>query len=124
MRPEMIMLFVYNLDKGSLADIRNHLHSTVSAQTPQCNLWALISSPVGMKKSWKRFTSELGVPVQYLYRDEFAVEFGPLKFPFPAVYLKVGETLKVMITSEEINRCAATDDLIAIVNKRLEQILQ
>jgi hypothetical protein len=72
-----------------------------------------------MKKGWKRFINDLGIPSRYLYRDEFAIETGIAKPPFPAVYFQSGKSFEEIITADEINRVESTDSLIALVSQRL-----
>jgi hypothetical protein len=71
-----------------------------------------------MKKGWKRFTSDLGIPSRYLYRDEFAIETGIGKHPFPAIYIQSGKSFEEIIAADEINRVDSTDSLIALVTQR------
>jgi hypothetical protein len=123
MLPDRFLLFVYNLDKGSVADIKDYLYSSQPAKTPQCNLCALISSPVGIKKGWKRFTSEIGIPVKYLFRDEFSHEFSLPKSPSPAVFIQIGGSTILLVNSDDLNYCKNTDELIDLVKKRIQKYL-
>ena len=122
MQPGQMLVFVYNLDRGSLSAMTDYHKSTTVAKISPCNLYALIFSPVGMKKGWKRFTSDLGISSRYLYRDEFAIETGIGKHPFPAVYIQSGKSYEEIITADEINRVESTDSLIALVTQRLTHI--
>jgi hypothetical protein len=122
MQPGQMLVFVYNLDRGSLSAMTDYHKSTTVAKNSPCNLYALIFSPVGMKKGWKRFTSDLGISSRYLYRDEFAIETGIGKHPFPAVYIQSGKSFEEIITADEINRVESTDSLISLVTRRMTQI--
>jgi len=121
MRSGLILLFIYNLDQGSLSAMTDYHKSTPSGKTPQCNLFALIYSPVGMKKGWKRFIHDLGILTRFLYRDEFFLVTGTEKHSFPAVYLQSGKLFQELITADEINRMDSTDSLIGLVTQRLQQ---
>ena len=123
MLPERFLLFVYNLDKSRVTDIKDYLYSSQPSKTPQCNLCALISSPVGIKKGWKRFTSEIGIPVRYLFRDEFGHEFSLPKISSPAVFLQIGESTFLVVNSDELNRCKTTDELIDLIKQRISKYL-
>jgi hypothetical protein len=119
MQPGPMLVFVYNLDRGTLSAMPDYHKSTTAAKTTPCNLYALIFSPVGMKKGWKRFISDLGIPSRYLYRDEFAIETGTVQHPFPAVFVQSGKSFEEIIAAHEINRMDSSDSLIALVTRRL-----
>ena len=123
MQPDRVLIFVYNLDKGNLSDIKDHMYSASPAKAPACNLCALISSPVGMKKGWKRFIADLGIPARYLFREEFAKEFGFTKFVSPGAFIQMGGSLILIAGAEEINRCGSSDDLIDLVRQRVQKYL-
>jgi hypothetical protein len=119
MQPGQMLVFVYNLDKGGLSAMTDYHKNTSAAKISPCNLYALIFSPVGMKKAWKRFISDLGIPSRYLYRDEFTIETGIGKHPFPAIYIQSGKSFEEIIGSDEINLVDSADSLIALVTRRL-----
>jgi hypothetical protein len=123
MQSGMVLLFVYNIDKGNLSGMSDYHHSMTSAQTPRCNLFALISSPVGMKKAWKRFINDLGFPSSFLHRDEFFQLCGTQKLSVPAVYIQTGKSFHILINTDEINRLDSTDILIGLVTQRLRKFL-
>jgi len=123
MQSGMILLFVYNIDRGNLSGMSDYHHSMTSAKNPRCNLFALISTPVGMKKAWKRFINDLGFPTRFLHRDEFFQLCGTQKLSVPAVYLQSGKSFHELINADEINRIDSTDVLIGFVTKRLKQYL-
>ena len=119
MQPGQMLVFVYNLDRSSLFSMTDYHKSSTAAKISPCNLYALVFSPVGMKKGWKRFINDLGIPARYLYRDEFAIETGIGKHTFPAVYIQSGKSFEEIIAADEINRVDSTDSLIALVTQRL-----
>jgi len=123
MQSGMVLLFVYNIDRGNLSGMTDYHQSLASAKTPRCNFFALIFSPVGMKKAWKRFVNDLGIPSRYLYRDEFQQIFGEQKPSLPAVYIHSGKSFHELISADEINRIGSADVLIGLVTQRLKQFL-
>ena len=92
MQSGMILLFVYDIDKGNLSGMSDYRHSMISSKTPRCNLFALISSPVGAKKTRKRFINEPVFPSVFLHRDEFFQLCGTQKLTVPAVYIQSGKS--------------------------------
>ena len=123
MQSGMVLLFVYNIDRGNLSGMSDYHHSISLVKTPRCNLFTLISSPVGMKKAWKRFINDLGFPSRFLYRDEFFQLCGTQELSVPAVYIQSGKSFHELINTDEIHRIDSTDVLIGLVTKRLKQYL-
>ena len=120
MQSGMVLLFVYNIERGNLSDMPDYRQTMSSAKIPRCNLFALIYSPVGMKKAWKRFINELGFPYRFLYQDEFQQISGQQKPLLPAVYMQSGKSFYELISAEEINRTGSVDALIGLVIQRLK----
>ena len=123
MQPDRVLILVYNLDKGSLADVKDNLYSSSPSRAPPCHLCALISSPVGIKKGWKRFIADLGMPAEYLYREEFGREYTLPGFAAPGIFIRLGGSLILLVSGEEINHCESTDDLIDLVRQRVQKYL-
>ena len=121
MQSGIVLLFVYNIERGNLSGMPDYHQTVSSVKTPRCNLFALIYSPVGMKKAWKRFISELGFSCRYLYQDEFQQISGEQNPPLPAVYIHSGKLFHELISAEEINRTGSVDTLIGLVTQRLKQ---
>lgn len=124
MQSGMVLLFVYNIERGNLSGMADYRQSLSSAKSPRCNLFALIYSPVGMKKTWKRFINDISIPSRFLYYDEFQQESGEQKPSLPAVFLQSGKSYYVLITPEEINRIGSTDVLIVLVTQRLREFMK
>jgi hypothetical protein len=121
MRQDHFLLFVTDEDSSVLTELTNSLDKTTSARKPRCTLSALIFSPVGMKKEWKRFTGNLGIPVRFLHSDEAGKELKDIHAAFPAVFLQTGDIVRVIIHAEDINRCATLEDLMSLVTLALQQ---
>jgi hypothetical protein len=123
MLPGRSLVFVYNADSGILPRMKDM--SSRGGAVPgkdACSLLAVTFSPIGMKKEWKRFVHDLGIPVRFMSRDEFSSQFRALTATFPAAFLQTGNDLTLFISTDEINRCAQLEDLISLVQQRLTQI--
>jgi hypothetical protein len=114
-----LLIFVFKCDRGNLSAIKDYSQTLSADKTPECNLLALISSPVGIKKGWKRYIQELKIPVRFLYHDEYEEEFGALLTPLPAVFLHYQKTRILFISADELSRVMSVDDLIGLVNEKL-----
>jgi hypothetical protein len=115
------VVFVYNADSGALNTLLDIGHKIVSPQTYSCNLCAITHSTFSMRGEWKRFVDELGVPVEFLHRDELAQRYGK-SAALPAVFLKTGDELREWIGRDEIDRCRTLEELQALVESRLRNV--
>jgi len=119
MQSGRFLIFVFNFERGNLSAIKDYSQKITADRVPVCNLFDLISSPVGIKKSWKRFIQELGVPARFLHHDEYEEEFGALLTPLPAVFLHSQKTRSLFISADELSGVRSVDDLIMLVNERI-----
>lgn len=119
MRSDRLLIFVYNCDRGNLSAIKDYSQKLTAGKAPECRLLGIISSPVGIKKGWKRFIQELTIPSRFLYQDEYEEEFGALLTPLPAVFLHDQKTKSLLISADELGRAQSVDDLIALVNRKI-----
>jgi hypothetical protein len=122
MLPGRSLLFVYNAESGILPKLKDQFSRVAADKKGGCNLVAVTFSPVGMKKEWKRFVHDLGIPVGFMSRDEFSSRFRTTTASFPAAFLQTGNDLVLIISTDEINLCAHLEDLISLVQQRLTQI--
>lgn len=119
MRSGQVLIFIYNCDRGNLSAIKDYSKKAVDEKAPECHLLALISSPVGMKKGWKRFIGEIDIPSRFLHHDEYEEEFGALLAPLPAVLLHTQKTKSLFISADELSQVQSVEDLILFVKRRL-----
>jgi len=121
MQPGRSLVFVYNVDSETLPKSNDHMRMAILGKET-CSLLAVTFSPIGMKKEWKRFVHDLGIPVRFMSRNECISEFRTATASFPAAFLQTGNDLTLFISTDEINRCAQLEDLISLVQQRLTQI--
>lgn len=119
MRSGRLLIFVFNCDRGNLSAIKDYTQKLTDDKSPECNLFALISSPVGIKKGWKRYVQDLALPARFLHRDEYEEEFGALLTPLPAVFLHDQKTKSLFISADELGRVMTMDDLMELVDRKL-----
>jgi hypothetical protein len=113
------LIFVYNADSGFVNTLLDIGHKVVSPQTYSCNLCAITHSTFSMRDEWKNFVVGLGVPVEFLHRDELEKQYGLRAPELPAIFRKTDGALETWIGREEINRCHSLTDLERLINSRL-----
>ncbi len=116
------LLFVYNADSGVINSLKDYVHKSVSPATYQCNLCALTYGSLGMKGTWTQFVDGLEVPVEFLHRDELRQRHGVEDLFLPAVLLKDGSGVSVLIPAEEVNELWTLDELKGLVSTRLREL--
>jgi len=116
------LVFVYNANSGALNTLLDIGHKIVSPQTYACNLCAITHSTFSMRGEWRRFVDALGLPVEFLHRDELVNRYGMRGVALPAVFLKTDGKLKVWIGRDEIDRCRTLADLEQLIQARLKAV--
>jgi hypothetical protein len=115
------ILFVYNAESGLLNAVADYVHKAVSPKTYGCNLCAITYSNTGMKKEWREYVKTLGVPVEFLHRDEF-LELYNKNVNLPAAFLKKEDSVTLFIDSEEINALKTIEELMDLVTEKISKI--
>ena len=116
------ILFVYNADSGVFNTLTDIAHKIFSPQTYECNLCAITYGNFSIRVEWKEFLESLEAGFEFLHRDEFIEKYGLSEQTLPAVFLKKGEELELLITAEEVNRCRSVDDLKRLVSGKLDKV--
>jgi len=116
------LVFVYNAESDLINSVKDYFHKIVKPSTYSCNLCALTFGKTGTKKRWKTYLEQLETDVEFLHRDEFKEKFDMEDVDLPAAFSKIDSELELLIGSEEIDRCETLDELIDLVEKRLEDI--
>ena len=116
------LLFVYNADTGLFSVVTDYAHKIISPKTYPCNLCALTYGNMGMNNKWKEFIANIKVPIAFLHRDEFVKQYDLKDTQLPAAFLTQGESIKMLITHDELNKCTAVEGLIDLVTKKIDEV--
>ena len=119
---EDLLVFVYNADSGVFSEIKDYVHKTVSPSTYDCPLCALTYGKTGMRREWKKFLKELGLPVEFVHRDEMAKKYPAVAVPLPAVFMKSGSSLNLILHAGEIAACRDLEELMDMLTYKLKHI--
>ncbi len=113
----MALIFVYNTDSNPISSLIDLGRKILSPETYDCSLCKLTHGPFTEMEAWKAFRISIGVPVEFLHRDEFEKKYNQhLEYP---VILKKGEEFEVLLPKREIDALADLEALIAAVKKHL-----
>jgi hypothetical protein len=115
----MALIFVYNSDSNPVSSLIDLGRKILSPETYDCSLCKLTHGPFTEQSEWRAFRISIGVPVEFLHRDEFEKKYSE-KFEYPVI-LKKGTKLEVLMSKKEIDRLADLDALIAAVKNCLPE---
>lgn len=114
------LIFVYAVDGGIMATVQDYVHKLVSPATYPCQLCALTYGPLGERKSWSCAVQSLPLGAEFLHRNEFRKRHPGREDALPAVFFSAsGQELEQFISTQELQRCATTEALIALVQERI-----
>jgi len=118
---ESTLIFVYNADSGLISAFADGISKIISPQTYQCRLCSLTFGTALMKTPWREFIESLGIPVEFLHRDEFTEKYEHEDAKFPSAYMKRGDELSVFISQEEMDALGTLEELMELVRRRLDE---
>jgi hypothetical protein len=99
------LYFVYNADSGALATIVDSAKKLLSING--CPLCSLTHSLVGERAEWVNCREKIGVPVDYVHRNELtpAMKGAAEGEALPCVLAKSGDRIVMLLTADTIRRC-------------------
>jgi hypothetical protein len=113
------IVFVYNADSGLFNMLTDTAHKVFSPETYECNLCAMTFSSLGMKKEWKEFLKTIDIPLEFLHRDELKEKYAS-EVELPAIFLKSGKELNLLIEAKAINGCKDIEDLKQLITEKMQ----
>jgi hypothetical protein len=98
------LVLVYAADSGAFAAFVDSARKLLRLNG--CTLCAITHGPLGEKAEWKDCKAELGVPIDYLHRDELDAELTRLVGDaLPAVVAETAAGRVLLLGPEVLERC-------------------
>jgi hypothetical protein len=116
---EPVLYFVYAVDAGLIASLRDYVHKIVRPKTYHCRLCALTYGAAGQDPGWRCFVDRLPIETKFLHRDEFRADHPHATEQLPAIFL--GKDL--LVGRDEIAGCKDVETLIDLVRGRIDAVL-
>lgn len=113
------LVFVYNSDSGPVSGLLDIGHKILSPETYQCSLCSLTHDAFSEKEAWREFRRSVGLPLEFLHRDEFEKKYART-FTYPVI-LRKEDGMRVLLSKEEIDRIASIEKLIEAIRHALQQ---
>jgi hypothetical protein len=114
------LIFVYNAASGLFNTMTDIAHKILSPSTYSCNLCAITYGLVTEKEEWREFIEQLEIPVEFLHRDEFELQYGATQSHYPVVLKRDGEAINVLLPPEEINCCKDIAELRQLIEVAIQ----
>ncbi len=103
------LILIYNADAGKLSALVYSVRKVLRLNG--CALCSITHGLTGEKAEWRSCRTEIGVPIDYLHRDEI---FGPMKQlvgdALPCVVAETGAGPRVLLTPDVLERCRGSVD--------------
>ncbi len=110
------LLFVYNASSGFWNKKIDFAHKMLSPDTYACSLCALTHGNFGETNEWKIFRKSQKVAMEFIYKNEFEIQYPNIKVIYPVVFSVSSKGLEVVLSSEALNRFTSVEALIAVLN--------
>ena len=91
------LVFVYNGDSGLINGVMHYLHKRISPDTYPCELCGMVYDGTTLNKDWLTFVKGLGMPTEFLHRDEYHKQYGKSALEWPAVLLHDDRRLQAVV---------------------------
>ena len=114
------LIFIYNAKSGFINELVDFAHKIISPETYDCNLFAITFGSFRMEKRWTDYIQSLPINSVFTYQDKL-YENKLKNVKLPSVFLRNGTELKELISSVEINKLNDLQQLIKILDKKLEE---
>ena len=98
------LIFVFNAGSGSINAFLDSARKLL--QIKGCTLCTITHGLAGEKSEWKDCKEEIGVPVDYVHKDEIGPELGRVVGDqLPCVVAEAGGELILLLTPDVLDRC-------------------
>lgn len=109
------LLFVYNADSGLFNTLADIGHKLFSPATYPCRLCAITYGYLKERAEWRAFLDSLGVPCEFLHRDQLRERFPGVSVPLPAVLTLVDGEPRPCLDAAALDSCADLPALMALI---------
>jgi hypothetical protein len=98
------LLFVFNADTGSFNALLDSARKLLRLNG--CTLCSITHGLAGEKSEWRECKEEIGVPVDYVHRDEISAELrGVVGDQLPCIVAQTGTDLILLLAPDVLERC-------------------
>lgn len=117
---EKELIFVYDVKSSLFNELIDFANKIISPKTYQCNLFSITYGIFKMEKRWSRYIQSLPLKSIFTYKNEISKNNLP-NVNLPSILLREHNDLIELLTAREINDLNNFDQLIRVLDKRLEE---
>ena len=110
--------FVYNAKNDFFSTVSDFFHKSFAPKTYPCRLCDLTYGKFTKKKPWGNFLDSLENDYEFVYKnqvDEYALNINS----YPVILIGEKNNIKILISTDEINKMNNLDEMIEEINKKL-----
>lgn len=112
------LIFVFSADSGTLNAVLDSAKKLLRIKG--CTLCAITHGLAGEKSEWRDCKEELGVPIDYVHRDEISEHLrGVVGDKLPCVVARTGEDFVFLLGPDVLERCQGS---VADLKGRLQTL--
>jgi len=116
------LIFIYNASDDLISVSFDFIHKIVSPSTYQCSLCKITYGNVSMHNKWKEYIANSNYDFEFLYKNNYLEYHKDLNIKdFPVAYKYNGNSYDIFISKQEFNLCNDLDNLIQVVNQKLNK---
>jgi len=116
------LIIIYNVKSGFVNEMIDFAHKIVSPKTYECNLCAISYNTFTKKKRWSDYINSLPIKSVFTYKDKVSSLNKELSnLEFPTIIFRNGVELNEIISRKEINSINNINQLISLLNERLDE---
>jgi len=98
------LLFVFSADSGSFNAFLDSARKLLRIKG--CTLCSITHGLAGEKSEWRECKEEIGLPVDYVHRDEISRELkAVVGEQLPCIVAQAGNDLVLLLTPDVLERC-------------------
>jgi hypothetical protein len=98
------LLFVFSADSGSFNAFLDSAKKVLRIKG--CTLCSITHGLAGEKSEWRECKEEIGLPVDYVHRDEISGELkAVVGDQLPCIVAQAGNDLVLLLTPDVLERC-------------------
>lgn len=98
------LVFVFDADSGLVGAVVDSAKKMLTIKG--CALCSITHGVLGEKKDWKSCKEELGVPIDYMHRDEVPAALRELVIDrLPCIVAEVGNEAILLVAPDVLERC-------------------
>lgn len=109
------IIFVYNITSDLRKRIAEYGKAKIRRNMHKCKLHALTNEQFTKKRGWRKFLNSLPYETEFVYKDELEDKYPQIDVKLPAILVKTGRGVEVLLNAKDFENISTIDDLKASI---------